>query len=469
LPELPLLSDRMVYVMKIEAMRRAWIGQVIDGRFNLLQWLGGSESSGVFLTELHGPGSRKAAIKLVPADAANAEARIAGWAMAMALSHPHLMRLLQYGRCQIGGARLLYAVTEYAEEVLSQILPQRALTPAEAREMLDPVLGALSYLHAKGYVHGSLNPSNIMAVDDQLKLSCDRLQVAGDPGGRLPAKGVYEPPECVAGTIFAAADVWSLGVTLVESLTQHPPTWDRSKDREPIVPESIPQPLAGIVRDCLRSDPKRRCTLADLQDRLEAAGPLPGRVSRIARMMLAKLRWPGIVAVALVLAAAIGFLLLHSHQTQPSPSAAPETPAPAAVPAPQTPATETQSSKPVPAIAALPAQTPAPQTPSAKGAAAKGEVAQRVLPDVPQKASDTIRGKVAVSVRVTVDPGGQVSDAALDSPGPSKYFAKLALDAARRWKFKPARVDGRAVSSVWLLRFNFGPTGTEVTPAETAP
>ena len=49
------------------------------------------------------------------------------------------------------------------------------------------------------------------------------------------------------------------------------------------------------------------------------------------------------------------------------------------------------------------------------------------------------------------------------------YFAKLALDAARRWKSKPAQVNGRAVSSVWLLRFDFGPTGTEGTPAETAP
>jgi TonB family protein len=455
--------------MNTEAMRRDWMGQVVDGRYTLLQWLGGSESCGVFLTELHGPGSRKAAIKLVQADAANAEVRIAGWAAASALSHPHLMRLLQYGRCQIGAARLLYVLTEYAEEVLSQILPQRALTPTEAREMLEPVLGALAYLHAKGYVHGGLNPSNIMAVDDQLKLSCDSLQVAGDPGGRLPARGIYQPPECVAGTISPAADLWSLGVTLVESLTQHPPAWDRSKDKEPIVPESIPQPLAGIVRDCLRSDPERRCTLADLRDRLEAAGPFPGRLGRIARMLLAKLRWPGIVAAALVLVAAVAFLLPRSRQTQPAPSAAVEQPASAVAAPPQTPVAETQSSKPAPASAALPAQTPAPQTPSVKGAATKGEVAQRVLPDVPQKASATIRGNVQVSIRVTVDPGGVVSNAALDSPGSSRYFAKLALDAARRWRFKPARVDGRPVSSVWLLRFDFGPTGTQVTPAETAP
>ncbi len=68
---------------------------------------------------------------------------------------------------------------EYAEEDLSQILPERPLTPGEAREMLDPVLDALSYLHEKGFVHGHFKPSNIMVVDDQVKLSCDNLEVAG--------------------------------------------------------------------------------------------------------------------------------------------------------------------------------------------------------------------------------------------------------------------------------------------------
>ena len=32
-----------------------------------------------------------------------------------------------------------------------------------------------------------------------------------------------------------------------------------------------------------------------------------------------------------------------------------------------------------------------------------------------------------------VDPNGNVPDATFDSPGVSKYFAKLALQAARKW------------------------------------
>lgn len=52
-------------------MSHTWeqfVGQVVEGNFPLLQFLGGSESAAVFLTERH-DGDRivKAAIKLIPA------------------------------------------------------------------------------------------------------------------------------------------------------------------------------------------------------------------------------------------------------------------------------------------------------------------------------------------------------------------------------------------------------------------
>jgi TonB family protein len=99
----------------------------------------------------------------------------------------------------------------------------------------------------------------------------------------------------------------------------------------------------------------------------------------------------------------------------------------------------------------------------------KGAVAERVLPDVPRSASRTLHGKVEVRIRVTVDPSGDVSNAAFDSPGVSKYFANLALQAARNWRFKSAQIDNQAVSSVWILRFRFRKTGTDVTPVEASP
>jgi TonB family protein len=99
----------------------------------------------------------------------------------------------------------------------------------------------------------------------------------------------------------------------------------------------------------------------------------------------------------------------------------------------------------------------------------KGVVAYRATPNVPQSIKDTIQGHVKVRIGLQVDSSGSVADATIDSPGPSRYFANRALEAARGWKFTPARMDGRAVASKWILQFHFGQDGTTITPTETSP
>ena len=42
-------------VMQSNAIASDWVGRVVDGRFPLLEWRGGGEESGVFLTEWDGP------------------------------------------------------------------------------------------------------------------------------------------------------------------------------------------------------------------------------------------------------------------------------------------------------------------------------------------------------------------------------------------------------------------------------
>jgi TonB family protein len=101
--------------------------------------------------------------------------------------------------------------------------------------------------------------------------------------------------------------------------------------------------------------------------------------------------------------------------------------------------------------------------------AEKGEVVKRVLPDVLSKARATIEGRVVIKVRADVDANGDVSGAVSQSPGASKYFNKLALEAARAWKFTPPQADGSPMASVWTLRFAFRQSGTEATAAEATP
>jgi len=245
----------MAKTMNAAEIRGDWVGRVIDGRFPLLQRLGGSTAAAVFVTELSG-GSRKAVIKLIPADAEGASTRAVAWDAALALSHPNLAQVHAHGRCEIDSVPLLYVVSEFADEVLAEILKERPLSLPEAREMFGPALDALSYLHSKGLVHSRLKPSNIMASGDRLKLSTDGLSL---PGARrpFPERTVYDAPEAAHGPVGPAADVWSIGATLVEVLTQRPPVWDGTAGTEPVVPETVPQPFAAVARECLRTDPAR--------------------------------------------------------------------------------------------------------------------------------------------------------------------------------------------------------------------
>jgi TonB family protein len=449
--------------MDTSAIRSDWVGRTVDYRFPLLKWLGGSELGGVFLTELGGPGSQKAAIKLIPADGEDVESRLAGWAAASTLSHPHLMRLLHNGQCRIEGIPLLFVVTEFAEEVLSQIIPDRPLSPAEVEQMLNPALDVLSYLHARGFVHSHLKPSNIMVVGDRLKLSVDGLRIAGAQASPPSTRSVYDAPENADGTISPASDLWALGVTIVEALTQHPPDLDTNGD--PVVPETIPQPFAAIARECLRSHPVRRSTLRDVKARLKPAPSIPEPVAKagVAQILLPKIlkaapaKFPvkAFIVTVLVLFALAAALLLRSHRAHS--------------------VATSDEQQDAPPIAATTPETPVPAAPVHKrsqgdrSSAAEGAVAQRVVPEVPQFARNTIHGRFHVGIRVAVDPKGNVSSAGLDSPGPSKYFANLALEAARKWKFKPPYSEGRAVSSVWMLRFQFTRAATDVTPVEVSP
>ena len=500
----------MIETMNASTVRREWVGSLADDRFPLLRWLGGSENAGVFLTEFGEPGLN-AVIKLIPADAEDAEAREAAWSAAEALSHPNLMKVYTHGRCQIDDVPCIYVVTEFAEEVLADVLSERPLTPQETRDMLGPALAALSYLHAKGLVHGRLNPSTIMAAGDSLKLSTYSVCPVGAAVISGPPRTVCDAPETEDGSIEPAADIWSLGATIVEVLTKYPPEWNREKAADPTVPESMPEPFASIARKCLRSDPERRATIEAIRARLEPA-KFPSRPQEKPAVVLPRRsRAPILLVAAALVLAGIGIWTVVSH-LQKSPQALPVTAPesqnlPAAAPAPAPATTPAHASSPVAKPVASPAQAPTPPIPTATSSAppaaapvptqasapvaapapqpqpeaqadqspAAGRttvnhgVINQILPDIIPSAMRTIKGTIKVSVGLTVDANGIVTDATIDSPGPSKYFAGKSLEAARHWKFKPAQVGGNAAPSTWTVEFQYKQSGINVVPEQTAP
>src|SRR6185437_2448539 len=145
--------------------------------------------------------------------------------------HLNLLKIYAVGSSTVAGVPVFYVVMERADESLDTILTERPLTISETRDLLVPALEALDYLHKNGYAHSRLRPSNVLAVNDRVKLSTDSLVRTNDGE--------------------AAEDMRALGALLAYALTQ---TMGSPQFAH------IPQPLADIVRHCLDPDPARRWT-----------------------------------------------------------------------------------------------------------------------------------------------------------------------------------------------------------------
>jgi TonB family protein len=405
-------------------------GEVADGRFPLDRYLGGSETSAVFLTRC---ASGAAVIRIEPADHDQASVLVERWNRAAALHHPHLCGILAVGSWVWAGIPLAYLVMEYAEENLAEALRDRPITADEAHEMLLPVAEALAYLHSQGLVHGNLKPSNILAVGDTVKITSESAS-AGDP----------------------AADIWALGTTVLQALTQRtvaPGVQDPAVD-------ALPSPFREILRHCLTEDPRLRWSADKIAASLRSpellVSSLPAAATAAAKPATRKLRrWYYVSGFTLIVAASAVVGLLVIPRTVPPVVLTSEVVRP--LPTSASPGTTPSGPTPVPEGAPPVPPTSKTQTQNVV-VTAQDEIARRVLPDIPAKARNTIHGTVRVVVRVTVDSAGSVAKATLE-PGGSRYFGKLAVEAVRRWQFAPAE---GALPRTWILRFEITRTSTQV-------
>jgi len=356
------------------------------------------------------------------------------------------MRLLDAGRCQLGGHNFLFVVMDHAEQNLAQILPGRALTPDEVRDLLPATLDALAYLHGKNLVQGGLKPPNFLVVNDQLKLASDTIRPAGERTASTAKPSLYDPPEAENGRISTAGDIWGLGITLVEALTQTPPAWSRERSESVSLPANLAPEFVDTVQRCLSRDPGRRPAIAELVAQFKQAPPatpsaappvvneplvrtLSTQSSPKTRFLVTAIT-VGIIALWAVW---IGVHLFHSHASvQQSASITPQSPPAVSPPA-------------------------AVENPKASIAASLPTVLHQEIPDLSRSARDSIRGVIKIAVRVIVDRSGNVVAATLDNRGSSKYFARAAMDAAKKWKFAQA---ADQASRVWLLHFEFTRAGT---------
>jgi eukaryotic-like serine/threonine-protein kinase len=338
------------------------LGQLVDGRFPLRRLLGVSANSAVFLTDL--PNARpsepapEAAIKLIPEDPENAEQQLERWKIAAALSHPGLIRILHFGRCAVDASPCLFVVTELASENLGELLPQRALTPEETSGMMAPVMATLDFLHEKGLVHGGVKPSNILAIRDAIKLSPDRILPAGESSVSWPLAAPYAPPESL---LFPASDVWSLGISLYETLTQYLPNHDSSGHY--VLPQ-LPSPFSEVIHGALVQDPTERISLDEIRAALDPAfvpKPKPAPVAKQEPIAAQAARF----------------------EPQPETVAVPEPPLAAAAQASAAGAVTSQAAQPAPLPTVDPLSVPlSPVSPNAAVAKAPSHIPVSSLPNV---------------------------------------------------------------------------------------
>lgn len=250
-------------------------GQVLLNKFPLQKLLGRTSYGAVFLTQSPPPETKNIAVKLIN-PGAKADFQVSLFQRASKLSHPNLLHLLPGGRCELADMDLVFTFMEYAEEDLGRSLQDRSLSEKEAREMLGALLEALSYIHSKGFAHSHIKPSNIAAIGNQIKLASDTVLPLGEPRLIYRPTDAYDAPEAATAPVAVSSDVWSLGVTLVEVLTQKLPLSSTENQDDPIVPSTIQQPFLDIAQNCLRRDPLLRWTAAQIA---ECLNPAPVEVS----------------------------------------------------------------------------------------------------------------------------------------------------------------------------------------------
>jgi len=177
-------------------------GRTIDGAF-LLTKLIQPEGRSAFFSTPNGAGS-PTVIRLIESHFDGDEI-LARWRGVEALNHPNLVKLKKFGHVVVDETPLVYAVMETVDGNLAEILGERALTVEETREVASSMLAAIEALHASGFVHEHVEPKNVMAVGDAIKLRSDCIR---------------ETLEGEEGVALKRQDVHDYAVVLLEALTQ---------------------------------------------------------------------------------------------------------------------------------------------------------------------------------------------------------------------------------------------------------
>ncbi|HEX4808162.1 MAG TPA: protein kinase [Bryobacteraceae bacterium] len=246
-------------------------GRVAGDGYRLNRYLNGSETAGRFEARLEtktgGTEPRDVRVELFALTPRQARERFELWRSLQLLSRPEILKIIASGSADWPDLHFEYLVTEVPDETLAGALQERPLNDVEARQVLESVSRALAIMHDRQCVHASVQPANIFAVGDAIKLGVSTVQRPG-ASDILAEPSDYQAPEVGSFAFSPASDIWSLGVTLFQTLTRELPG-DDAAERAAL----LPAPFSEILKHSLDPIPAKRWTARQILEHLGAPVP----------------------------------------------------------------------------------------------------------------------------------------------------------------------------------------------------
>jgi serine/threonine protein kinase len=233
---------------------------VIGHRYRLGSRLGGGGMADVFeASDLRL--ARRVALKSSRASGQDTLDLVAEAELLAALNHPGLLTVYDFG---FDGPRPYLVLQLATGGTLRDRLDTGDLTTDRVAEIGVGIADVLSYVHAEGIVHRDVKPANVLFDDDGECYLAD-FGIAGPSDGRdstvCGTAGYVAPEQVSGGETGPAADVYALGLVLLECLSGECPgdaTARAGLAHRPKVPGAWGRAWRMLLTAMTRPDPAHR-------------------------------------------------------------------------------------------------------------------------------------------------------------------------------------------------------------------
>ncbi|MEH1920186.1 serine/threonine-protein kinase [Nostoc sp.] len=226
------------------------LGQLLDGRYQVLQVLGGGGFGQTYIAQdTHRPGFPKCVVKHLKPVSRSPEfletARRLFSSEAETLeqlgNHDQIPRLLAY----FEDNQEFFLVQEFIEghTLKAELLPNQPWTENQVIQLLQQVLGILQFIHSHNVIHRDIKPDNIIRRQQDGKLvlidfgavkqvQTQLLTIPGQTGATIIiGTPGYMSTEQGQGKPRPNSDIYSLGIIGIQSLTGvHPINFEEDPD-----------------------------------------------------------------------------------------------------------------------------------------------------------------------------------------------------------------------------------------------